>query len=82
MPVSALPTAPAVAPKPTPETVFVSPASTSVSLASTPVATVLTSVLFSATVAVSTVATGASFAPWILTVSVVVLVAPAASRTV
>ena len=76
------PTAPVVAPKDTPETVFESPASTSVSLASTPEATGTVSVTFSATVPTSTTAAGASLAPVIVTVSVVVEVAPAASRTV
>ena len=82
LPTSGEPTVPAVAPKETAETDFESPASTSVSLASTPAAADTTSGVSSVAAAASTLATGASLAPWIVTVSVVVEVAPAASRTV
>ncbi len=64
------------------DTVFVSPLSTSVSFASTPDAAFLVSVASSFTASVSFTPTGASFAPWIVTVSVAVEVAPAASLTV
>ena len=67
-------------PVPSTETiVFVSPASASVSFANTPSNTLLAS---SVTVSVSTLATGASFAPLTITVTVAVEMAPLPSCTV
>jgi hypothetical protein len=60
----------------------VSPASVSVSLASTPVTALVLSTMSSVAAPVSATATGASSPPVIVNVSVVLLVAPAASRIV